>query len=183
MFGRQEEILVVLKELLCMVNDANVCWDHIRLGGIPTVFYLDAPAYGYKHLYRVPWALCSHAYIITRDFGEHIVKQKYHMPFDIAINFWSPFGQFICEPMICFQRDDASDNVHALCQWALAPIREMITHRRCMLIMRVFCFSYRWPSAVVLGFALWALVTYLAHVKGMVKYVSQKLKEYKPLLD
>ena len=47
---------------------------------------------GYMHMFRVPWMLCSHAYIITREFGQEILAKSPYMPFDVAINFWSPLA-------------------------------------------------------------------------------------------
>ena len=153
----------VLWELIAFVNDSDITWDHIRLGGIPTWFYQGVP--GYEHVYKINFSLCSHAYLITSEFARAVLRKSYisGLPFDNAINFWSPFRQYICDPMLAYQRDDPSDNVNAILACVFTPLRDTITHKRCMEFNRAIFKTYRCTIVVIVALMVTLWVRIKAH--------------------
>ena len=132
-------------------------WDHVRLGGMVFTPYIETD---HEHLYRVHYALCSHAYLVSRSFAEAVCARRSRgLPFDAEINLW-PQSQYMCEPMIALQSDDASDNVHSPGYSVLTPLREIITHRRCMALSRLIMFRARAVLALCLALVVYAVIRY-----------------------
>lgn len=156
-FGDLETLRIVLTDLCCMLRDLGTSWDHIRLGGMPCAPYANTD---FTHVYRVPYVLCSHAYLLNRPFAERVAAQRCHgIAFDAEINAWSPWNQYLCYPMVAYQRDEASDNVHSVGYSVFTPLRELITHRRCMNMCQMTMLHMRGALLVAAAVLYYTIMT------------------------